>query len=57
MITPLDNHDEVRASLIRNLRSLADLLENPEPGIGSWHQLCVNTAREVERLIRKDRGG
>jgi hypothetical protein len=48
-----DYEEEV---LIRNLRSLADLLERPERGIFSWHMMCERTAQNIEEGLKKARG-
>ena len=45
-----------REQFIFTLRSLANLLENPEPGISSWHMMCSEAAECIERGLKQQRG-
>lgn len=44
--------------LVDALKRMIQLLEDPHPGLHTWHLACERTAREVENeLARARRGG
>lgn len=46
----------VDVRLVEAMKKLTRLLEDPMPGLMTWHTACEGAARDVERLIKECRG-